>query len=165
MDRDEEIEHLVKKLAKVCVRNEKTLSLAESCTGGWMSKVITDRPGSSEWFGYGMVTYSDDAKRRVLRVEKTALTTHGAVSQEVVEAMADGIRRISKSDYAVAVSGVAGPGGGTKEKPVGTVWCAWAVGEDVTSAVNQFRGGRDKVRRDTVYWALEGMLERILSGY
>ena len=106
----------------------KTLATAESCTGGWIAKVLTDVPGSSAVFGYGVVSYSNAAKSRLLKVSEATLERHGAVSEAVVVEMADGIRNLAGSDFGVAVSGIAGPDGGSDEKPVGTVWFAWAAG-------------------------------------
>lgn len=143
----------------------KTVATAESCTGGWISKAITDVPGSSDVFGYGIVSYSNAAKTSLLGVDSTTLDTGGAVSRVVVEKMANSVLLLSGADIAVAVSGVAGPGGGSKEKPVGTVWFAWSAksGSGVTteSERQQFSGDRDRVRELTVAFALEGVRERM----
>ncbi len=104
----------------------KTVTTAESCTGGWLAKAITDIPGSSAVFGYGVVSYSNGAKASLLGVDAGTLETHGAVSAEVVAEMANGALGLSAAEMAVAVSGVAGPSGGSEDKPVGTVWFAWA---------------------------------------
>ncbi len=145
----------------------KAVATAESCTGGWIAKSITDIPGSSAVFGYGVVSYSNGAKESILGVTNATLEKHGAVSREVVEEMAKGALRLSGADIAVAVSGIAGPDGGTDEKPVGTVWFAWAV-RDGSSALTdsqceQFDGDRELVRELTVAHALQGILERIES--
>lgn len=136
-----------------------TLATAESCTGGWIAKVLTDIPGSSAWFHGGFVTYSNAAKTAMLGVPEALLADSGAVSREVVEAMAAGAQQRTGAPLAVAVSGIAGPGGGTPDKPVGTVWFAWA-GPDSTrrNEVRQFPGDREAVRRQTVAVALEGVL-------
>ena len=105
----------------------KAVATAESCSGGWVAKAITDIAGSSAVFGYGIVTYSNGAKESIIGVQNKTLDEYGAVSAEVVEEMARGTLGLSGADIAVAVSGVAGPDGGTEEKPVGTVWFAWAV--------------------------------------
>lgn len=138
------------------------LVTAESCTGGWIAKVLTDIAGSSFWFERGWVTYSNAAKQQDLAVPEALLVSCGAVSEPVVLAMACGALERSGADFAVAVSGVAGPGGGTPEKPVGTVWAAWAWrgGEGLAARAERrhFPGDRDAVRRQTVVFALEGLL-------
>ena len=145
--------------------SKKMVSTAESCTGGWVAKAITDIAGSSEVFGYGIVSYSNGAKESLLGVQPATLEDNGAVSETVVEEMAKGVLRLSGADIAVAVSGIAGPSGGSDEKPVGTVWFAWAVRDG--SAVRQstrcerFSGDRDLVRELTVVHALQGIRERI----
>ena len=143
----------------------KAVATAESCTGGWIAKAITDIPGSSVVFGYGVVSYSNGAKESLLGVRTTTLEAHGAVSAAAVEEMARGVLGLSGADIAVAVSGIAGPDGGTDEKPVGTVWFAWAVrdGSHVRVQTNcqRFSGDRDLVRELTVAHALQGILERI----
>jgi nicotinamide-nucleotide amidase len=131
---------------------------AESCTGGWVAKAMTDIPGSSRWFGTGFVTYANDAKTRELGVPESLLAAHGAVSEPVAAAMAAGVRQRAGADVAVAVSGIAGPGGGTAEKPVGTVWFAWAFPEGVRSECRVFSGDREDVRRQAVAHALEGLI-------
>jgi nicotinamide-nucleotide amidase len=136
-----------------------TLATAESCTGGWVAKVLTDIPGSSAWFHGGFVTYSNVAKAEMLSVPAALLTGSGAVSREVVEAMAAGAQQRTGAELAVAVSGIAGPGGGTADKPVGTVWFAWAgPGSARCNELRQFAGDREAVRRQTVAVALEGVL-------
>ena len=145
----------------------KAVSTAESCTGGWVAKSITDIPGSSAVFQYGIVSYSNGAKESILGVKNETLEKHGAVSKPVVEEMAKGVLRLSGADIAVAVSGVAGPDGGTDEKPVGTVWFAWAVRDGAKAQVEThcagFNGDRDLIRELTVAHALQGVLERIES--
>ena len=145
----------------------KAVATAESCTGGWIAKSITDIPGSSAVFGYGLVSYSNGAKEQVLGVSHATLEEHGAVSERVVEEMAKGALCLSGADIAVAVSGIAGPDGGTDDKPVGTVWFAWAVrdGSDALTdtSCEQFSGDRELVRELTVAHALQGILERIES--
>jgi nicotinamide-nucleotide amidase len=142
-----------------------TVATAESCTGGWIAKALTDIAGSSAAFGVGIVSYSNAAKSTLLHVDAETLAQHGAVSEAVVEAMASGVLRLSGADMAVAVSGVAGPDGGTVEKPVGTVWCAWAQSTSNGPAVDTerrvFAGDRESVRSQTVIWALQGLRERL----
>lgn len=135
------------------------VTTAESCTGGGIAEAITRIPGSSAWFEAGFVTYSNRQKTQQLNVPSELFETVGAVSREVVEAMARGAQHKSLARFAVAVSGVAGPDGGSPNKPVGTVWLAWGVGETVTSELRFFAGNRDEVRRQTVKAALEGLLQ------
>ena len=143
----------------------KAVATAESCTGGWIAKSITDIPGSSAVFGYGLVSYSNGAKESILGVANATLEEHGAVSREVVEEMAKGALRLSGADIAVAVSGIAGPDGGSDDKPVGTVWFAWSVRDGANALVDTscklFTGDRELVRELTVAHALQGILERI----
>lgn len=143
----------------------KALATAESCTGGWIAKSITDIPGSSAVFGYGVVSYSNGAKESMLGVKNATLAEDGAVSQHVVEEMARNVLRLSGADIALAVSGIAGPDGGTEDKPVGTVWFAWAVRDGAAVRVDThcgaFSGDRELVRETTVAHALQGVLERI----
>ena len=135
------------------------VTTAESCTGGGIAEAITRIPGSSAWFEAGFVTYSNRQKTQQLNVPSELFETVGAVSREVVEAMARGAQHRSLARFAVAVSGIAGPDGGSPNKPVGTVWLAWGVGEKVVSEQQFFAGNRDEVRRQTVKAALEGLLQ------
>lgn len=137
--------------------HQAMLACAESCTGGWIAKLITDQPGASAWFDRGFVTYSNAAKQQMLGVPETLLEQHGAVSQPVAEAMAAGVIEHSSAAFALAVTGVAGPGGGSAAKPVGTVWLAWAGPSGVRSRLRHFTGNRDQIRQATVKAALEGV--------
>lgn len=138
------------------------LAAAESCTGGWIAKCCTDRAGSSAWFERGFVTYSDRAKQDLLGVEAGVLQREGAVSGAVARQMAEGARRRADVDVALAVTGIAGPSGGSAQKPVGTVWFGWAIGaESAETEKMQFSGNREAVRRRTVAHALNGLLERL----
>ncbi|NIR61027.1 MAG: nicotinamide-nucleotide amidohydrolase family protein [Gammaproteobacteria bacterium] len=131
---------------------------AESCTGGWIAKALTDVAGSSGWFERGFVTYSNEAKRELLGVRPRTLAAHGAVSEAVVREMAEGALAASRAQVAVAVSGVAGPEGGTPEKPVGTVCLAWARAGGATRVVTERYGGdREAVRRAAVIAGLDGI--------
>jgi nicotinamide-nucleotide amidase len=135
------------------------LTTAESCTGGWIAEAVTMVPGSSEWFERGFVTYTYISKREMLGVKEATLAQHGAVSQEVVREMVHGALARSHAQVAVAVSGVAGPSGGTPAKPVGTVCFAWGTkGSRPRSAARRYRGDREAVRRQAVEHALEGVL-------
>jgi nicotinamide-nucleotide amidase len=138
------------------------VTTAESCTGGGIAEAITRTPGSSAWFEAGYVTYSNAQKTKQLNVPETLFATVGAVSHEVVEAMVSGAQVSSGARYAVAVSGIAGPDGGSAAKPVGTVWLAWGDGEQLFSVRRQFAGDRSEVRRQTVEAALVGLL-RLLA--
>jgi nicotinamide-nucleotide amidase len=138
------------------------LATAESCTGGWIGEAITMVPGSSEWFDRGFITYTNTAKQEMLGVPKMTLARHGAVSVETVREMAQGALARSQAGIVVAVSGVAGPGGGTPEKPVGMVCVAWLVKGGAPDAETlQLAGDRDAVRRETVVRALRGILSRL----
>ena len=140
-------------------RLQVQVSTAESCTGGGIAEAITRVSGSSAWFEAGYVTYSNAQKTRQLGVPPPLFEQVGAVSQEVVEAMVRGAQAASGARFAVAVSGIAGPGGGSPLKPVGTVWLAWADGDRVVSERRQFDGDREAVRRQTVLAALDGLLQ------
>ncbi len=136
------------------------LVTAESCTGGWIAKAVTDIPGSSAWLDRGYVTYSNAAKCDMLGVSERTLAEHGAVSAATVAEMALGALARGPATLAVAVSGIAGPGGGSADKPVGTVWLAWALaGGVVRTRRESFAGDREAVRRLTVRSALQGVLE------
>jgi nicotinamide-nucleotide amidase len=134
------------------------LCTAESCTGGWIAKTVTDIPGSSAWFDCGMAAYSYEAKQALLGVRPETLEHFGAVSRETVIEMVSGALVHSGAGIAVAVTGIAGPGGGSEDKPVGTVWVAWKRrGGYARAQVFHFDGDRDAVRRQTVAAALEGI--------
>ena len=134
------------------------LATAESCTGGWIAKVLTDIPGSSTWFDCGMVAYSYEAKQALLGVRAQTLEETGAVSRQTVLEMVSGALVRSGAGIAVAVTGIAGPGGGSEDKPVGTVWIGWKRrGGYARAAVFHFAGDRDAVRRQTVAAALDGL--------
>jgi nicotinamide-nucleotide amidase len=137
------------------------LATAESCTGGWVAKVCTDLAGSSAWFERGFVTYSNAAKHEMLGVAADTLARFGAVSEQTVLEMVEGALVHSRARWALAISGVAGPGGGTADKPVGSVWFAWA-GPDAWRLARrcQFDGDRDAVRCQAVHTALEVLLQR-----
>jgi len=160
---DSDLQELARRLAERMLTDGKIVATAESCTGGWIAKAITDLPGSSDWFGYGVVSYSNAAKQDLLGVSLSTLVDHGAVSEAVVREMAEGAIKRGDADLAVAVSGVAGPTGGTPEKPVGTVWLAWARLDagGLRSHARRFNfdGDRETVRRQTVAAALKGLLE------
>lgn len=142
-------------------RQRLKLATAESCTGGWIAQALTSVAGSSAWFERGFITYSNEAKEEMLGVRGAVLSRHGAVSEETARAMAAGALARSRAQLAVAVTGVAGPTGGTKQKPVGMVCFAWARERSApASATLRFRGGRESVRRQSVIAALQGLLQR-----
>jgi len=154
---------IIADVAAKLLGNGQRLVTAESCTGGWIAKACTDRPGSSQWFRGGVVAYTNELKSSVLGVRPATLQRHGAVSDATVREMAAGALERLGGDVAVAVSGIAGPDGGTPDKPVGTVWLAWArrapSGGGVRAACHHFAGDRDAVRRQAVVAALTGVLE------
>jgi nicotinamide-nucleotide amidase len=162
--RDEDLRGLAARVGAYLQKRGLNVTTAESCTGGWIAKALTDVAGSSAWFNEGFITYSNESKERRLAVSKRVLKDAGAVSRETAEAMARGALRHSGAQVAVAVTGIAGPGGAVPGKPVGTVWLAWAErsGRRVTTKSQRklFRGNRDAVRRKTVRAALQGLLKR-----
>jgi nicotinamide-nucleotide amidase len=142
----------------------RSLATAESCTGGWVGEVLTAVPGSSLWYERGFISYSNMAKREMLGVKTDVLTRFGAVSEQTARAMAEGALVHSHADLALAITGIAGPSGGTPEKPVGTVCFAWAARKQPTqSRTERFAGDREMVRRQAVKAALEG-IRTILAG-
>ena len=162
---ERKFERLVEKLASRLKERGWNIATAESCTGGWIAKCCTDLAGSSAWFERGFVSYSNRAKQELLGVNGSSLEQAGAVSRAVAIEMAQGARQRAGVHAALAVTGVAGPDGGTPDKPVGTVWFAWSLeGRAVHSEVMQFRGDRDAVRRQTVAHALVGLVELMASG-
>jgi nicotinamide-nucleotide amidase len=152
------IDPLVLQVADLLQQKRWMLATAESCTGGMIAAACTDLAGSSAWFERGFVTYSNEAKTDLLGVDAALIAAQGAVSQAVVEAMAAGAVARSKAQVSVAVTGVAGPGGGTPGKPVGTVWFGWSVGGHVRSERRQFDGDRAEVRAATVQHALQTLV-------
>lgn len=159
---DSELYGLAVKLGERLQARNLKLAIAESCTGGWIAKCLTDVAGSSEWFERGFVTYSNGAKLAMLGVSAKTLAARGAVSEEAVREMAAGALRHSEAQVAVAVSGIAGPAGGTAEKPTGTVWIAWARPDRSVSARRfRFEGDREAVRREAVAAALRGLLDEL----
>lgn len=139
----------------------EALVTAESCTGGWVAQAVTSVPGSSEWFERGFVTYSNAAKEEMLGVPRATLESHGAVSKDTAREMALGALRRSRGTVAVAVTGVAGPAGGTPAKPVGLVCFAWATRHETRVECRHFSGDRESVRRQSVEHALQGVLDLI----
>ena len=159
------LEQLAGRVGGLLLEQNRSLTTAESCTGGWVAKCITDIAGSSAWFDRGFVTYSNRAKQDMLGVTAETLEVHGAVSEATVSAMARGALTRSAADIAVAVSGIAGPGGGVPGKPVGTVCFAWLVSGAAPRLDSwQFDGDREAVRRQAVARALEGLVDVLGTG-
>ena len=148
-------------LAHALQAKKATMATAESCTGGLIAASCTDLSGSSAWFERGFVSYSNDAKTEMLAVPSALILKHGAVSEAVAQAMALGALYRSESVVSVAVTGIAGPSGGSQEKPVGTVWLAWCIGGRVYTELQTFSGNRDQIRVATTDCALEGLLKRL----
>jgi nicotinamide-nucleotide amidase len=158
---DDSLMALARGLGSAAVARSTTIATAESCTGGLVAGAITAIAGSSTWFDRGFVTYSNLAKEQELGVARSTIERFGAVSEETVLAMAEGALRASLADWAVAVTGIAGPDGGSPEKPVGTVWFAWAGPEHLQALRMQFDGDRSAVREASVRAALEGLIDRL----
>ncbi|WP_330111169.1 nicotinamide-nucleotide amidohydrolase family protein [Methylophaga thalassica] len=157
---DASLQAKIIQVAETLNKNHLMLATAESCTGGWVAKCCTDLAGSSSWFERGFVTYSNQAKQDQLGVQITSLQQFGAVSQTVAEEMALGALNNSCADISVALTGIAGPDGGTETKPVGTVWIGWARESDkVVSQLFQFEGDRESIRRQAVLNALSGIIK------
>lgn len=159
MKTETELYALAHRVGALLLARGGSLAAAESCTGGWVCQAVTGVPGSSDWFDRGFVTYSNAAKREMLDVPEQVLLSHGAVSEATVLAMAEGALRHSRAECALAVSGIAGPDGGSADKPLGTVCFAWARRDGAGFCeTRRFRGGRREVRLQSVAWALEGVL-------
>jgi len=154
-------EKLEQLIGKILIKNKKTIATAESCTGGNIAHLITSIPGSSEYFKGSIVSYSNEIKQKLLNVSISNINTYGAVSKEVVEQMALGARKSLNTDYAIATSGIAGPTGGTKEKPVGTTWIAVANGSDVYSKLYVFGNQRERNIQRASLTALNMLLQKI----
>ena len=152
------MEKLARLVGRTLLKKKQRLVTAESCTGGWAGQAVTSIAGSSDWFERGFVTYSNAAKRELLKVRKSTLTRHGAVSEQTAREMARGALRRSRGTVALAITGVAGPGGGSKDKPVGMVCFAWAKGRALRSETRRFKGNRQSVRRQSVVHALKGVM-------
>ena len=161
---DQNLSELAQIVATALLECHSTLVTAESCTGGWIAKVLTDIAGSSAWFDAGVVTYSYHAKESLLGVNRSTLERAGAVSEETVLEMVSGALDRFGADMAVAVTGIAGPTGGTPDKPVGTVWIGWQRhGAAARSKLFHFAGDREAVRRQTVAAALVGLREMLVD--
>jgi len=158
------MEQLAIDLGNQLLRNKLVIAVAESCTGGWLSKMITDVAGSSQWFDRGFITYTNSAKIDLLAVKSTTLEEHGAVSEQTVAEMAQGAIKQSQADLAIAISGVAGPGGGSEAKPVGTVCFAWARRSVFCETETKlFAGDREQVRYQAACHAISQILRKLAS--
>lgn len=155
------MDELAKRVGQRLKAAGQVLVTAESCTGGWVAQAVTSIAGSSDWFERGFVTYSNAAKQELLGVRQSILKKHGAVSEQTAREMAQGALARSQGTLALAVTGIAGPGGGSPDKPVGTVCFAWVRGKNIKSEMRRFSGDRDSVRRQSVIRALEGVLEAL----
>jgi len=159
---DAELEALAHRVGAALKSHQSVLAVAESCTGGWIAEVVTSVSGSSEWFDRGWVTYSNNSKLEMLGVAEDTLHTFGAVSEEVAREMVSGALARSHARVALSVTGIAGPSGGTAQKPVGTVCFAWCQpGHKIASMTQRFGGDREQVRRQSVVFALEHLLHRL----
>jgi nicotinamide-nucleotide amidase len=154
---------LTRQLAGRLLATGQMMATAESCTGGMIAAACTDLAGSSAWFERGFVTYSNEAKTELLGVPAALIAEHGAVSEPVVRAMAGGALRHARAHIAVAVTGVAGPGGGSADKPVGSVWFGWATATGVKTQLRHFAGDRQQVRQATVQHALQGLNDMLTA--
>lgn len=154
-------EQLARQLAEKLTHSGSMICTAESCTGGLIAKTFTDLAGSSEWFERGFVTYSNQAKMDMLGVSPETLQQHGAVSEETASEMAIGAIANSEAQYAIAVTGIAGPGGGSAEKPVGTVWFGFATAASLSCEQQVFEGDRQQVRQSSLQYALHRVLQFI----
>lgn len=156
-----DLDSIAKDVASYLSQRGAMLATAESCTGGWVAQTLTSLAGSSAWFDAGFVTYSNSSKQRMLGVKESTLEQEGAVSEAVVLEMAGGACAKSDATYAIAISGVAGPGGGSAEKPVGTVWIGWSSPQGSWAKKFNFEGDRKSVRKQAVVAALQGLLKGI----
>ena len=151
---------LAERLGYLLLNEKLMIATAESCTGGGLSEIITRIPGSSQWFDRGFVTYSNASKQSLLNVSPEVLQIFGAVSEETAQAMAQGALNVSAADLAVSITGIAGPDGGTDEKPVGTVCFAWAMQDGTLRSTRVLlRGDRDEIRHQACLMALQGAIE------
>ena len=159
------VTELARTLGRLARRRRVHIATAESCTGGGVATAITRISGSAKYFDRGFVTYTNPAKRQMLGVKQKSLDTYGAVSEQVAKEMARGALRRSPAHLSVAITGIAGPTGGSKSKPVGLVWFAWAVrGGDVQSREFRFKGDRTSIRRQSVAVALQGLIDLLKKG-
>ena len=161
MTKSEELSQIARKAGDILLGRGWRLATVESCTGGWLCQVVTSLAGSSDWFECGLVTYSNASKSFLAGVSGPLISSHGAVSGQVAEAMVSGVLQRTDASVAVSVTGIAGPGGGSEEKPVGTVYMAWQFpGREAVSERFHFHGDREEVRRQSVATALSELARR-----
>lgn len=161
---DEQLSAVASELGEALLLTRSRMVTAESCTGGWVGHVITSVAGSSRWYDRGFITYSNASKREMLGVSAGVIARYGAVSEQTARAMAEGALEYSQAQFALSITGIAGPGGGSDEKPVGLVWFAWAGKNLKTiSQYSRFAGDRQAVQRQAVYHALQSMLSFVAS--
>jgi PncC family amidohydrolase len=158
-----ELNSTLGKLHEICLRRKVTLSTAESCTGGLISAILSSQSGSSAYFLGGVCSYSNELKTKLLNVPAEMIAEAGAVSELVAKSMAEGMRTLSGADFAISITGIAGPGGAVPGKPVGTVYCAWAMAGNTDVERLQLQGDRDSIRAQTCLIALAGLYSRILT--
>ncbi len=163
MMQEPSLTEMARELSASLLAARMRLITAESCTGGWLAKVATDLAGSSDWFEGGVVSYSNALKMRLLGVEASVLEAHGAVSEPVVLAMAEGAAALGACEAAIAVSGVAGPGGGSEEKPVGLVWFGFFLKGRSWAERRHFDGDRERVRRQSVAFAFKHLQQALAA--
>lgn len=159
---DEQLQQLSHQIGEKLIARHASVTTVESCTGGWIAKVFTDISGSSAWFERGFVTYSNSAKQQMAGVQAATLARYGAVSEQTVREMVTDACQAAQAPYGIAVSGIAGPGGGSPDKPVGTVWFALAGPARILTQRCVFTGDREAVRRQSVAWALQTLLDQFL---
>ena len=160
---EQELRNLAEQLGECLKAKGMKLASAESCTGGWLAKIITDIPGSSAWFAGSVVCYSNESKHSLLGVEENTLNEFGAVSGETVMELTDGLFSHTEADVAVSVSGIAGPDGGSEDKPVGLVWLSWGKkGKPVFAKPYNFAGDREEVRKQSIAQALNCLLDLLV---
>lgn len=158
-----EMNPVLEALHRLCLDRKVTLATAESCTGGLLSGLVTRQSGSSQYFLGGVSSYSNDSKTKLISVPRSLIAEHGAVSAPVAKAMAEGIREALGADFSVSITGVAGPGGGSPEKPVGTVFLAFAQDGSTDVEALALTGDRNAVRKESCLFALSGLIQRITS--
>lgn len=159
---DQDLADLAQTLGEKLRQSKKLLATAESCTGGWVGKVITDVPGSSHWYDRGFITYTNESKQEILGVPAEIIRTHGAVSEQTAKAMVEGVLRQSHADVVLSITGIAGPGGGSETKPVGLVWFGWGQrAGDIQTQSHTFPGDREAIRRQAVQHSLS-ILEKYI---
>jgi nicotinamide-nucleotide amidase len=153
---DDDLYHIATEFGNALFQRGLTVSTAESCTGGGIAYALTEIPGSSAWFTYGWVTYSNQSKQDLLGIPGKLIEQYGAVSEPVVKAMAEGALLRSRTDFSIAVTGIAGPSGGTTEKPVGTIWLAWSSKSQPTVTERlSLLGNRFEIRQQTIFYAIK----------